>query len=188
MATREKEFQKAISNARRIWNNKGMTVIVKARKSPAVRFRNQANINLFKRAMGGGMYSPAHVTTAPNGRRLKLGTNYVIMSSTRPFRPYNVKLNFPLNRGYYSSRSELGLANKANVNRIIQNLTQTQLNNEMKKAKKYIAAAKVAQILGNAITRRRKLKNNILYSYGLRKARKYNASPNRSPRSASKKN
>ena len=189
--TREKEFKNAISEARRIWNRNGVNRLVKARSSPVVRFRNQANINLFKRAMGGGIFHPpghTRLTNAPNGRRLRVNTNYVIMRSFRPFHPYNVRLNFLLDPGYFTGVGTVGLASKANVNRIIQNLTQTQLNNEMKKAKRYIAAAKVSQILGNAITRRRKLKNNMVFMYGLWKVRKYNANPNLKRHSPTRKN
>ena len=179
MSARRREFNQAISEARRIWNRNGVNRLVKARSSPVVRFRNQTNINLFKQVMGGGIFHPpghTRLTNPPNGRRLRVNTNYVIMLSSRPFGE-TVRLNFPLNKGYYS-HNHFGLASKANVNRIIQNLTRTQLNTEMRQAKKYIAAAKVAQILGNAIERRRKLKNNIMFGYGLWKARKYNANPN----------
>lgn len=174
--SRRNEFKNASSKARYIWGTHGPTAIAKARSSPVVSFRNQANIALFKQVLGGGMQSPAAQTNAPNGRRLKFGTNYVLMRSFQPFHPYKVNLKFPLNRGYYAHNS-IGLANKANVNRVIQNLSRIQLNAEMKSknTKRHIAAAKVAQILGNAIERRRKLKNNILVQYGLMKARKYNS-------------
>lgn len=179
--SREQDFKNAITNARRIWETipglKGP--IVRARASPVVRFRNQANINQFIRVLGSGVIRPmAHVPNAPNGRRLRPNTNYVLMRSYQPFNK-TVRVNFPLNKGYYSSSpsNHYGLTNKNTLYRTIGNLSRQQLRTELTStpAKGHIAAAKVAQILGNAIERRRKLKNNLVYFVGLRKARKYNS-------------
>ena len=175
--SRRQEFERAIRNAERIWKSQN-SPFVKVRKSPIVRFRNQANINEFIGAFDLGVRYP-NPPTQPNGRRLRPNTNYVIMRSSQPFYPEEIKINFPLNKGYYSpySNNKYGLANKNNVYRIAQNLSLRQLRSEMTStpAKRHIAAAKVSQILGNAIERRRQLKNFMIYLAGLRKMKKRNA-------------
>ena len=133
--SRQTEFERAITRAHNVSRNRGLNSIAKARSYPVIRFRNQANIELFKEVLGkdvpGGLSSPARVTAAPNGRRLKPNTNYVFMRSLEPFGHHRVTLNFPLNKGHYNN-NKFGLASKNNVNRIIQNLSQVQLRNAIR--------------------------------------------------------
>jgi len=140
--------------------------------SPVIRFKNQAEINAFRNALGVSPSSSAH---APNGRNVVPGRNYYFMQ-TKPFpnlwaHSASHTAMFPMNKGYYakptgmytySVMNNIGLANKQKMNKYLHQKSLKELAAIVKNLKKNAPAAKAATILFSNIQKKRNLARRAL--------------------------
>ena len=161
---RSKEFNKLIREAAWMWSGGAYqfrkNLAERIRRTPVVRFRNRKNINTFRNILNiTGLSRPGFY----NRDAIVPNRNYYIIHANNRDPIYNFKPRILMSRDPSTRYGHIGLANKANVNRLVheRSLRNLEKNLKARGAKQIIAAGKVSQILMNSIKRRRQAYSNL---------------------------
>ena len=120
---RAQEFRRMIALA--YGTQKGKSWISHVKQAPIIRFKNQANINMFRNMLLGEALFYRQLVNAKGPQKFNVhpNKNYYLLGSTfvnTKLVPYkNWKTVFPMTRQEYNTSNARGLANKNKLNKIL---------------------------------------------------------------------